>query len=218
MSGPAAPAGPGKQKWSWRRRLAVGAWVFSGLCILGVLGTVLVIAYGLRYPTEDQRECCWEQNAAPEWAASVTGLRVPETATDRRPGLHTNVQYDVALLVFTVPTAEADRFLQPLRREGTQMARNRHPEEPAYTRSDGFSHLGLPEPETFVEGMRITSVCPREAKTPESGALRLCAKIHAHEFQPGTTRIYIWAGSDAPIEKPAAEGGALPPTRSDQPR
>ncbi|WP_331720568.1 hypothetical protein OG851_42245 (plasmid) [Streptomyces sp. NBC_00161] len=203
MNGPAAPAGAGRRK-PWQRRLAIGAWVFSGLCILGVLGMVLTVIYGLRYPTEYQEKCCWEQNATPEWVAKTMGLQVPQTATDRRAGLHTNVQYDVALLAFTVPTAEADRLLQPLLREGTQMARNRHPEEPGYTRSDGFTHLGLPEPETLVEGLRITSVCPRDAKTPESGALRLCTKIHAHEFQPGTTRIYLWAGSDAPIEKPPA--------------
>ncbi|KJY37719.1 hypothetical protein VR46_29965 [Streptomyces sp. NRRL S-444] len=165
---------------------------------------VLTVMYGLRYPTEDQKKCCWEQTATPEWVARTMGLQVPQTATDRRAGLHTNVQYDVALLAFTVPTTEADRLLQPLLREGAQMARNRHPEEPGYTRSDGFTHLGLPEPETLVEGMRITSVCPRDAKTPESDALRLCTKIHAHEFQPGTTRIYLWAGSDAPIEKPPA--------------
>ncbi|MFI1281846.1 hypothetical protein ACH4U5_14025 [Streptomyces sp. NPDC020858] len=204
MSGPAAPAGPGKRKWSWQRRLAVGAWVFSGLCILGVLGVVVMVGYGLREPAEHERNCCWEENATPEWTAGVMGLRVPETATDRRAGLHTNLQYDAALLAFTVTTAEADRFVQPLRREGTQMVRNRHPEEPGYTRSDGFTHLGLPEPETFVEGMRITSVCPRVAKTPESESLRLCAKIHVHEFQPGITRIYVWAGSDAAIDKPPA--------------
>ncbi|MFE5810896.1 hypothetical protein [Streptomyces sp. NPDC056491] len=203
---------------SWQRRLAVGAWVFTGLCIIGILGMVLMVVYGLRYPTEDQKNCCWEPNATPEWAARVTGLRVPETATDRRAGLHTNLQYDVALLAFTVPTAEADRFLLPLRREGTQMVRNRHPQAPGYARSDGFSHLGLPEPETFVEGMWITSVCPHEVKTPEGDAVRLCAEIHAHEFQPGTTRIYVWAGSDAPITKPATDGGAAPATRSNQPR
>lgn len=202
MSGPAAPSRPARRTWSWRRCLAVGAWVFTGLCVLGVLGVVLWSMYAFTHPTEEQKNCCWDQNATPEWAARVTGIGVPETATDRRAGLHTNMQYDVALLAFTVPTAEADRFLQPLRREGSQMARNRDPEEPGYTRSDGFTHLGLPEPETFVEGMRITSVCPRDAKTPESDRLRLCAVIHVHEFQPGTTRIYLWASSDANIAKP----------------
>ncbi|KJY30703.1 hypothetical protein [Streptomyces katrae] len=168
-----------------------------------MLGTVLMVMYGVRYPGADQKECCWEQDATPEWAASVTGLRVPDTAVDRRAGLHSNMQYDVVLLAFTVRTEEADKFLEPLRRQGTQMAHNRHPEAPGYTRGDGFSHLGLPEPETLVDGMRITSVCPGETKTPESGALRLCAKIQAHEFQPGTTRIYVRADSDATIEKPA---------------
>ncbi len=161
-----------------------------------------MIMYGLREPAEHQKNCCWEENATPEWAAGVMGLRVPETATDRRAGHHSNLQYEVALLAFAVPTAEVDRFVQPLRREGTQMVPNISPEQPGYTRSDGFSHLGLPEPETFAEGMRSTSICPREAETPESTALRLCAEIHAHEFQPGTTRIYIWASSDASIEKP----------------
>ncbi|MFF4421141.1 hypothetical protein ACFY04_10200 [Streptomyces sp. NPDC001549] len=202
MNRSAAPPGAGRRK-PWQRRLAIGAWVFSVLCVLGVLGMLVTVVYEMRQPAEaERRKCCWEENATPEWTAGVLGVQVPEAATDRRAGLHSNVQYDAALLAFTVTTAEADRFLQPLLREGAQMARNRHPEEPGYTRSDGFGHLGLPEPETFAEGMRITSVCPREAKTPESGALRLCAKIHAHEFQPGTTRIYLWAGSDASIPKP----------------
>ncbi|MFI0204214.1 MULTISPECIES: hypothetical protein [Streptomyces] len=199
----AAAAGAGRRK-PWQRRLAIGAGIFASLCILGVLAMALTLAYEWGQPAADAegRACCWEENATPEWTAGVLGLRVPETATDRRAGLHSNVQYDAALLTFTVSTAEADRFLQPLLREGAQMARNRHPEEPGYTRSDGFTHLGLPEPETFTEGMRITSVCPHEAKTPESDALGLCANIHAHEFQAGTTRVYIWAGSDAPLQKP----------------
>ncbi|MCX4958099.1 hypothetical protein [Streptomyces virginiae] len=202
MNRPATAAGTGRRK-PWQRRLAIGAGIFVSLCILGVLAMLLTLTYEWGQPADAEgRACCWEENATPEWTAGVLGLRVPETATDRRAGLHSNVQYDVALLTFTVSTAEADRFLQPLLREGAQMARNRHPEEPGYTRSDGFSHLGLPEPETFTEGMRITSVCPREAKSPESEALRLCAEIHAHEFQPGTTRVYIWAGSDAPLQKP----------------
>ncbi|MFJ7208330.1 hypothetical protein ACIQWR_32975 [Streptomyces sp. NPDC098789] len=129
---------------------------------------------------------------------------MPDAATDRRAGLHSNAQYDVVLLSFTVPTAEADRFLRPLRREGSEMARNRHPEKPGYTRGDGFTRLGLPEPETFVEGMRTVSVCPRDAKTPQSESLRLCAHAHAHEFRAGTTRIYLSASSDAPLEKPTA--------------
>ncbi|MFC9297182.1 hypothetical protein ACFTWH_01610 [Streptomyces sp. NPDC057011] len=203
MNEPAAQAAAGRRK-PWQRRLAIGAWAFSGLCILGFLGLVLSGMYWLGHPTEDQKKCCWEENATPELVAKTMGFQVPETATDRRAGLHTNLQYDAALLAFTVPTAEADRFLQPLLREGTQMARNRHPEEPGYTRRDGFSHLGLPEPETFTEGMRIASACPREAKTPESGAVRMCTEIHAHEFQPGTTRIYLWAGSEAAIGKPPA--------------
>ncbi|MFG2295584.1 hypothetical protein [Streptomyces sp. NPDC048603] len=202
MNGLAAPAGAGKGK-PWQRRLAIGAWVFSGLCVLGVLGAVVWVMYEVRQPAGAERgACCWQENATPEWTAGVLGLRVPETATDRRAGLHSNEQYDAALLAFTVTTAEADRFVRPLRREGTRMLPNPKPEKQGFTRSDGFTHLGLPEPETLVQGMLSTSVCPREAKTPESGALRLCAQLHTHELQPGTTRVYIWAGSDAPIERP----------------
>ncbi|MFG2877786.1 hypothetical protein ACGFYU_22775 [Streptomyces sp. NPDC048337] len=201
MNGPAAQAGAGGRK-PWQRRLAIGAWVFSGLCILGFLGMVLTGMYWFRHPTEDQKKCCWEQNATPEWVAKEMGFQVPETASDRRAGLHTNLQYDAVLLAFTVTTAEADRFLKPLQPEGTQLVRNTHPREPGYTRRDGFSHLGLPEPETFVDGMRIGGLCRGDAKTPEGQAVQFCTDIYAHEFQPGTTRIYLWAGSDAPIEKP----------------
>ncbi|MFI1280448.1 hypothetical protein ACH4U5_06710 [Streptomyces sp. NPDC020858] len=178
--------------------------MFSGLCVLGVLGTVLMVMYGLRHPTEGQKKCCWEQNVTPEWMAKTMGFQVPETATDRRAGLHTNAQYDVALLAFTVTTAEADRFLKPLQPEGTQLVRNAHPKELGYIRSDGFSHLGLPEPETFVDGMRIGGLCRGDTKTPQGQAVQFCTDIYAHEFHPGTTRIYLWAGSDAAIKKPPA--------------
>ncbi|MEU8432998.1 hypothetical protein AB0F18_08785 [Streptomyces sp. NPDC029216] len=201
---PADPSGTGKRK-PWQRRLAIGAWVFSGLCVFGVLGMVLSVMYDVRQPAEREgRPCCWEENATPEWVAKTMGFQVPETATDRRAGLHTNVQYDVALLAFTVTTAEADRFLKPLQPEGTQFVRNTHPEEPGYTRSDGFGHLGLPEPETFVDGMRIGGFCRGDSRRPEGRAVQFCTNIYAHEFQPGTTRIYLRAGSDTPIEKPPA--------------
>ncbi|NXY94661.1 hypothetical protein HYE82_09700 [Streptomyces sp. BR123] len=94
---PAAPTGAGRRK-PWQRRLAIGAWLFSGLCVLGVLSLVLMIAYELRYPSEEQKKCCWEENVTPDWMAGTMGFQVPETATDRRAGLHTNAQYDVALL------------------------------------------------------------------------------------------------------------------------
>ncbi|MFD5408611.1 hypothetical protein [Streptomyces nojiriensis] len=204
MSRPEVPAGAGNRERSGRRKLAVGAWVFSGLCVLGVLGGVVMVVHGLREPAERTKPCCWEENVTPEWMAKRMGFQLPETATDRRAGLHTNLQYDVALLAFTVTTAEADRFLGPLQPEGTQFVRNTHPRDPGYTRADGFSHLGLPEPETFVEGMRIGGLCRGDTKTPEGQAVAFCTEIYAHEFQPGTTRIYLWAGSDAPIPKPPA--------------
>ncbi|MEU3775966.1 hypothetical protein AB0F11_22655 [Streptomyces sp. NPDC032472] len=204
MNRPAAPAGAGERRSPWQRRLAIGAGVFACLSIAGVLLTVLWAMLALRGPAEHDRTCCWEENVTPEWMAKTMGFRIPETATDRRAGLRTNAQYDVALLAFTVPTPEADRFLGPLQPEGTQLVRNTHPKEPGYTRSDGFSHLGLPEPETFVDGMRIGGICRGDAKTPEGKAVQFCTDIYAHEFQPGTTRIYLWAGNQAGIPKPGA--------------
>ncbi|MFG2619471.1 hypothetical protein ACGFXC_17865 [Streptomyces sp. NPDC048507] len=203
MSAPSAPAVPGKRKRPGRRGLAAAAWAFSGLCALGLLGAVLIFAYGPSHPAEERRTCCWEQGATPEWTAKTMGFQVPDTAADRRAGLHSTPQYDVALLVFTVTTAEADRFLGPLQPEGTRLVRNTHPKKPGYTRIDGFSHLGLPEPETFVDGMRVGGVCRGDSKTPEGRAVQFCTDIYAHEFQPGTTRIYLRAASDAPIQKPS---------------
>ncbi|NXY98631.1 hypothetical protein HYE82_30490 [Streptomyces sp. BR123] len=202
MSDPGVPVRAGKSNWS----------------ALGYLGVFVWGIAAWRDMAEHDTKCCWEENATPEWMAKTMGFQVPETATDRRAGLKTSSQHDVGLLAFTVPTPEAERFLQPLRREGTEMVPNTHPEKPGYSRSDGFSHLGLPEPETFVEGMRSTSVCPREVKTPESGALRLCVEIHAHEFRPGTTRIYLWAGSEAGIEKPPACRGTRGAVQADRHR
>ncbi|MEU6863751.1 hypothetical protein ABZ924_10815 [Streptomyces sp. NPDC046876] len=204
MNHPAAPARVGKQKRSWQRRLAIGAGGLAGVAIVGVLLTVLWAMAALRDPAAYDKACCWEENVTPEWMAKTMGFEVPESATDRRAGLKTNAQYDVALLAFTVPTPEADRFLKPLQPEGTQLVRNTHPKDPGYTRSDGFSHLGLPEPETFVDGMRMGAVCRGDAKTPEGQGVQFCTDIYAHEFQRGTTRIYLWAGNEAGITKPPA--------------
>ncbi|MFF4421472.1 hypothetical protein ACFY04_11905 [Streptomyces sp. NPDC001549] len=204
MNDSLAQVGPRKQTWSWRRRLAVGAGVFAGLCGLGYAVLLVLGMITWQRLMEHDTKCCWEENATPEWMAGVMGFQVPQAATDRRAGFKTSSQYDVGLLSFTVTTAEADSFLQPLVPPGKKMLPNLDPKAPGYTRSDGFTHLGLPEPETFTEGMRHRSVCHGDAQTPESKALGLCAKIYAHEFQPGATRIYLWAAIEGDIGKPPA--------------
>ncbi|MGW0365285.1 hypothetical protein [Streptomyces sp. NPDC002990] len=191
-----------RRRWSWRRRLTVGAVLFVGVGGCLVLVAALLVGYASREAGEREEKCCWEENVTPAWMAEAMGVQVPQTATDRRAGFKTGLQYDVGLLSFTVAAQEADRFLQPLRREGSQMRRNITPKKPGYTSPEGFSHLGLPEPETFVEGMRITSVCGRDAHTPASEALKVCVSVHVHEFKPGTTRVYLGTVNEQSIGKP----------------
>ncbi len=204
MNDSLAQVGSAKPKWSWKRRLAVGAGVFAGLCGLGYAVMLVLGLITWQRLMEHDTKCCWEENATPEWMAGVMGFQVPQAATDRRAGFKTSSQYDVGLLSFTVPTAEADSFLQPLVPPGKKMFPNDKPKAPGYTRSDGFTHLGLPEPETFADGMRVRDVCRGEVETPEAKAVQFCTTIYAHEFQPGTTRIYLWAGMEGDIGKPPA--------------
>lgn len=109
-----------------------------------------------------------------------------------------------APLSFVLPSEEAERYTSRLVRSGTEMIGNSHPEEKGYRPAAAFGHLGLPEPETFVQGLRKTSLCPDDLASPEGTYLQRRVDVFTHEFTPGTTRIYVRSTIEPSITPPPA--------------
>jgi len=130
------------------------------------------------------------------------GTRVPEGASDRRAGYEVGQRYDTGLLPFVLPSEEAETYTGRLIQKGTVMIENSHPKEKGYRPAAAFGHLGLPEPETFVQGLRKTSLCPDDLATPEGTYLQRRVDLFAHDFTPGTTRIYVRSTIEPSVRPP----------------
>ncbi|WP_328862148.1 hypothetical protein [Streptomyces sp. NBC_00306] len=137
--------------------------------------------------------CCWREGVTPAALSELIGIRIPEPATDRRAGHKIGERDDTGVLAFTLPTDDADAYTSRLFRKGTQMVGNLHPQDQDFRPPGGFAHLGLPEPETLVEGLTQGSECPDELTTPEGRHLKTCIDLFAHELGAGVTRIYVKA-------------------------
>ena len=170
-----------------------GSWV-SGSASANVVA---------RYSTVVSRSAC-AASVGLAWMSDQMGIRIPDTASDRRAGYKVGERYDTGLLSFVLPTDEAETYASRLIRSGTKMIENLHPEEKDYRPAAAFGHLGLPEPETFVKGLRKTSLCPDDLATPEGKYLQRCVDLFAHEFTPGTTRIYVRSTIEPSVTPPSA--------------
>ncbi|WP_405805094.1 hypothetical protein OG729_07665 [Streptomyces sp. NBC_00210] len=190
-----------------RRRLQV-----LGVVVLAVIACVAAAVGGFAYladevssdQTDEEMNCCWESGATPAWMSEKIGIRIPEAAADRRAGYKTGSRYDTGLLSFTLRSQEADAYTSRLIRKGTKMIRNFHPEKKDYRPAAAFAHLKLPEPETFVEGLRQVSLCPDDLNTPEGRYLQRCVDLFAHEYKPGSTRIYVRSTIEPGLTPPPA--------------
>ncbi|MEV4332014.1 hypothetical protein AB0K02_16030 [Streptomyces sp. NPDC049597] len=189
-------------RWSARNRLLIVGAVLIVVAGTIVGGITLIADRTSSNQAEKDRVCCWQDGVTPDWMSEEIGIQIPQKASDRRAGYKTGSRYDTGLLVFTLPTRDADEYTSRLIREGTRMIRNFHPEKKGFRPADGFTQLDLPEPETLVEGLRKISVCPDNLETPEGKHLRRCVDLFAHEFEPGSTRIYV---------KSTIEPGTSPP-------
>ncbi|MFH9760071.1 hypothetical protein ACH4MJ_08925 [Streptomyces anulatus] len=190
-----------------RRRMPVAVVVLLGLlaCVAATIGVVSCAADDVSSDLAYQEmTCCWEDGATPDWMSDQLGIRIPEGASDRRSGYKTGQRYDTGLLSFVLPSEDAERYTGRLIRNGTEMIENSHPEEKGYRPAAAFGHLGLPEPETFVQGLRKSSLCPDDLASPEGKYLQRCVDLFAHEFTPGTTRIYVRSTIEPSITPPAA--------------
>ncbi|GAA2946162.1 hypothetical protein ACFPN0_23190 [Kitasatospora cinereorecta] len=138
------------------------------------------------------------------------GIRIPATASDRRAGYKVGERYDTGLLSFVLPADDAETYTGRLIEDGTEMIKNFHPEEKDYRPAAAFGHLGLPEPETFVQGLRTISLCPDDLATSEGKYLQRCVDLFAHEFTPGTTRIYVRSTIEPSVTPPPAPASKAP--------
>ncbi|MEU2130530.1 hypothetical protein [Streptomyces sp. NPDC018352] len=189
------------------RRVPVAVVVVLMLlaCVATTIGVVSCVADDVSSDLSDQEmTCCWEDGATPAWMSGQMGIRIPEAASDRRAGYKVGQRYDTGLLSFVLPGDEAETYTGRLIRNDTKMIGNFHPEEKDYRPAAAFGHLGLPEPETFVEGLRKISLCPDELTTPEGKYLQRCVDLFTHEFEPGTTRIYVRSTIEPSVTPPPA--------------
>ncbi|MGK5631456.1 hypothetical protein [Streptomyces sp. URMC 123] len=191
-----------------RRQLIVIAAVF-----LGVPAVLVLTLWGLAAKWEadalqQEKECCWPEGATFTWTSRLIGIRAPETATDRRAGYKVGQRLDSALLVFTLPTKEADAYFARLLPEGERMTEVQPPVDMDHQPFDGFRHFGLPEPETISQGMRRSSFCPDSGTFPGGEKVHYCVTVHAHAYAPGSTRIYVKSTIEPSVTPPPAAPAA----------
>jgi len=148
--------------------------------------------------TEQAAGARWAEGITPEWMSERMGLGIPATARSPQAAYEVTSRFDTGLLTFTLTRSEAEAYLEEYPPEGKWL-------EPTSAQADAtshdFAHFGLPEPETFEDGMRYGDVCPGSAETtgePDiSDAYGLsdkrCVSLYAHEYTPKRTRIYLRA-------------------------
>ncbi|MEU5404101.1 hypothetical protein ABZ348_33005 [Streptomyces sp. NPDC005963] len=191
-----------------RRKLPLATRLIVIAATLTVIvgGGVLLAQYLGNSMTSEQvqkeKDCCWTAGVTPAWTIELLGVSVPRAASDRRAAYKSG-RVDTSLLAFTLPSAAADGYLEALNPPGTTLIKNFNPEGKDYKPLAPFARLGLPEPETIVTGMRLGGLCQGDVTTPEGRDVHHCVDIYAHEFTPGSTRIYMRA---------SVEPGASPPT------
>ncbi|MET8841813.1 hypothetical protein ABZW67_17165 [Streptomyces rubiginosohelvolus] len=200
--------GPGRRRWILAS-VAAGALVLFGAAVVAVL---FLMDEGGESTSGRVKETGpgigWAEGVTPAWMSGHMGLGIPATAESAQAAYEGTSRFDTGILTFTLTRAEAEAYLSEHPPQGTWL-------EPAEAQ-DGvpahdFTHLGLPEPETFTKGIRYGYVCPgspEAAESPEpSGAPDMpygmedgydtsdeqCVHLHAHAYTPQRTRIYLRA-------------------------
>jgi hypothetical protein len=131
----------------------------------------------------------WAEGITPEWMSGHLGIDVPAQAKDVRAGYRITSQYDTGVLTFTLTRHQAQAFLKKYPPTGELL-------EPTASATDvattDFGHLGVPEPESFKEGMRYGDVCPGYTPTEnDPNSDDHCFELHVHDYAPDRTRIYL---------------------------
>ncbi|MDN5381887.1 hypothetical protein QEP66_07180 [Streptomyces sp. LB8] len=195
--------GGGKRGRDGRHR-----WLVVGVAagVLALAGVVIVAGWlfdrvGDRV-VEQAAGVRWAEGITPEWMSEQMGLDLPDTAQSPQAAYQVTSRFDTGLLTFTLTRAEAETYLEKHPPEGTWL-------KPSSAQTDitphDFAHFGLPEPETFKDGMRYGYVCPDAAKAtkapgasdtpdnPYGTSGKSCVRLYAHEYSPKRTRIYLRA-------------------------
>ncbi|UQI48887.1 hypothetical protein M1P56_33530 [Streptomyces sp. HU2014] len=198
-----------REKPSPRRLLVVIGGVVLTIVVAMVVALVLFLEDAGSEQSAKGADCCWRPGTTPAWVRERIGLGVPGAAGDLRGGYRAGERYDVGILAFTLSRREADAYLAPLNPAGTRMIPNVHPEAKGYRPTAPFAHVGLPEPETLVRGLRKGGFCPGDVAAADGKDVVSCVDLFAHEFEPGRTRIYVRATIEPPAasETPAPGGG-----------
>ncbi|MEU7033482.1 hypothetical protein ABZ958_07335 [Streptomyces sp. NPDC046237] len=169
--------------------------VVLGVALTAVIGGFAAVALlGDRAVSETaakEKNCCWEKGVTSAGLSERIGIRIPEGASDSKAAVKTNSRYETGILAFTLPEDAANRYLSRMVPEDTRMIANIAPKHDAYKGDAPFTHLELTEPETITSNLGKTALCPEDTATPEGKHLRSCVDLYAHEFEPGSTRIYV---------------------------
>lgn len=189
------------QAWGVRRIAAV---VMATGLLLGGCGT------GGDDQTADSgseriKDGYWAEGITPAWMAEHMKFDVPATAQSARAAYHVQSQFDTGVLAFTLTRAEAEAYLK--KNPPSHKLLTPEAADPG-TKLRDFAQLGLPEPETFKDGMRYGDICPGgPIDDPYGLDSRNCASLYVHDYAPDRTRIYLRAHFEpgiSPLPKPHA--------------
>ncbi|WP_346346847.1 hypothetical protein [Streptomyces sp. SID161] len=218
---PEGPVGDGGSSRGPRRGwLVAAALTTAALTVAGaavVAGSLL--SGGGDRAADRGPDTRWAEGITPEWMSEHMGLDVPATARSAQAAYKVTSRFDTGLLTFTLTRSEAESYLAKHPPSGKWLTPTAaQPDTPA---SD-FTHLGLPEPETFKDGMRYGDVCPGTDDEPAGtpGALATdpydtsddnCTSLYAYEYAPNRTRIYLRAHFEPGVSPLPRTSSASPP-------
>ncbi|MFF3030105.1 hypothetical protein ACFVS7_03675 [Streptomyces rubiginosohelvolus] len=221
-----ADGGPGRRRWILAS-VAAGALVLVGTAVVAVL---FLMDEGGESTSGRVKETGpgigWAEGVTPAWMSGHMGLDIPATAESAQAAYEGTSRFDTGILTFTLTRAEAEAYLSEHPPQGKWLEPT---EAQAGVPAHDFTHLGLPEPETFKKGIRYGYVCPgspEAAESPEpSGAPDMpygmedgydtsaeqCVRLYAHEYTPQRTRIYLRAHFEPGIS-PLPSAPSSPPS------
>ncbi|MEV8065459.1 hypothetical protein AB0P32_04810 [Streptomyces sp. NPDC085995] len=135
----------------------------------------------------------WAEGVTPAWVSGHMGLDVPVTARSVQAAYKVTSRFDTGLLTFTLTRSEAAAYLKKHPPSGKWLTPTA---AQTGTAPSDFAHFGLPEPESFQDGMLYGDVCPGApddalATDPYDTSDENCTSLYAYDYAPDRTRIYL---------------------------
>ncbi len=150
-----------------RRRWILASVAAGALALVGTVAALLLTDENDEYTYGRVKETGpgigRAEGVTPAWMSGRMGLDIPATAESAQAAYEGTARFDTGLLTFTLTHAEAEAYLSEHPPQGKWL----EPTE-AWTGApaDDFTHLGLPEPETFRKDIRYGNVCPGTLRRP----------------------------------------------------